>query len=109
MSRNSAFDGRETQGSGLAALAPLLHTSAHLGQLLCPCSPGCCISPAPQQSLWGGRIRLGHSLGALIPCGGQKSLMAVTFLFIKVAEALSFHNMLKSMIALRSLKNEILG
>ena len=42
------------------------------------------------------------------PCGGQKSLMAVT-LFIDMAEALSFHNMLKSMIALRSLKNKILG
>ena len=70
---------RKTQASGLTEFIPFICTSAIPGQSCFLTHLASCTPPAPQQSLLG--VAAGSQFGEpAFTFGGQKSLMAVTFL-----------------------------
>ena len=80
-SRQAYWSGLPLQASGLTEFIPFLFTSAVCGQACFLVHLASCIPPAPQQSPWGMVTSLGWKFGEpSFTFGGQKSLMAVTFL-----------------------------
>ena len=77
--RNLAFYYGNIQASGLTEFISFICTSAIWGQSCLLVHLASCNPPAPQQSLWG--VAVGSQFGEpTFTFGGQKSLMAVTFL-----------------------------
>ena len=80
-SRQEYWSGVPLQASGLTEFIPCLFTSAICGQACFLVHLASCTPPAPQQAPWGMAASPGWKFWEpSFKFGGQKSLMAVTFL-----------------------------